>query len=76
MSSIVNSLLVIVLLLNFLALGTSRIRAIINGASAQGVLLGLTPVMMHPDWHVQTVAISLATIGLKGIAIPQMLLKA
>lgn len=76
MTSILNSLLVLVLLLNFLALGTSRIRALINAAAAQGVLLGVMPVLLNPGWHVQTVAICMATIGLKGVVIPQMLFKA
>ena len=69
-------MLVLVLLLNFLALGTSRIRALINAAAAQGVLLGIIPVLMHPGLHIQIVAICAATIGLKGIIIPQMLFKA
>ena len=76
MASFLNALLVIVLLLNFLALGTSRIRALINAAAAQGVLLGIMPLFIHPEFRVTTLAIALATIALKGIAIPQMLFKA
>ena len=76
MTSFLNALLVIVLLLNFLALGTSRIRALINAAAAQGILLGLMPFFIHPEFRFQTLAIAIATITLKGIAIPQMLFKA
>ena len=76
MASMLNALLVIVLLLNFLALGTGRIRALINTAAAQGVLLGMMPVLVHAEFRWTTVAIALATIGLKGVVIPQMLFKA
>jgi hydrogenase-4 component E len=76
LTSFLNALLVIVLLLNFLALGTSRIRALINAAAAQGILLGIMPFFIHPEFHFQTLAIAIATIALKGIAIPQMLFKA
>jgi len=76
LTSLLNALLVIVLLLNFLALGTSRIRALINAAAAQGILLGLMPLFIHPEFRLQTLAIAIATIALKGIAIPQMLFKA
>ena len=73
---ILNALLVVVLLLNFLALGTSRIRTLINTAAAQGVLLGLMPLVVHDEFRISAVAVALATIILKGIVIPQMLLKA
>jgi hydrogenase-4 component E len=70
-----NAVLVMVLLLNFLALGTSRIRTLINTTAAQGVLLGLMPVL-HGELALATAFIALATVALKGIVIPQMLLKA
>jgi hydrogenase-4 component E len=77
LASFLNALLVIVLLLNFLALGTSRIRTLINAAAAQGVLLGIMPLFVHAEgFRYQTLAIAGATIALKGVVIPQMLLKA
>ena len=79
MASFLNALLVIVLLLNFWALGTSRIRALINAAAAQGVLLGCMPVFMHlvaGEFRWQTLLLALATITVKGVVIPQMLFKA
>jgi hydrogenase-4 component E len=80
-ASFVNALLVIVLLLNFLALGTSRIRALINAAAAQGILLGCLPVFVHltgrwEDFRWQTVLLAAATVAVKGVVIPQMLFKA
>jgi hydrogenase-4 component E len=78
-ASFLNALLVIVLLLNFWALGTSRIRALINAAAAQGVLLGCMPVFVHlvgGEFRWQSLLLALATITVKGVVIPQMLFKA
>ena len=44
-----DPLLIVVLALNFVALGVSRIRAVINAVALQGILLGLFPLFMHPD---------------------------
>jgi hydrogenase-4 component E len=74
-----NAILVIVLLLNFLALGTSRIRTLINAAAAQGVMLGCMPVFMHlvkNELGWQMLLLALATVTVKGVVIPQMLFKA
>lgn len=76
MASLLNALLVIVLLLNFLALGTSRIRTLINTAAAQGILLGIMPVLVHAEFSLVTLGMAIATITIKGIVIPQMLFKA
>lgn len=75
MNGSVNALLVIVLLLNMFLLGTSRIRALIQGAALQGILLACIPLLMHPLGPLP-VLVALATLGLKGSLIPGMLLKA
>jgi hydrogenase-4 component E len=74
--SAANLLLVGVLLLNLFFLGTSRIRALIQAAALQGVVLGLMPLLIHErvDWH--TGSIAAATIVLKGSVIPGMLRRA
>ena len=41
--SLFSSLIVLVMLLNFYCLATSRIRALVQGVSFQGVLLGINP---------------------------------
>ncbi len=41
----------LVLLLNFFVLGTSRLRAVINASAAQGVVLGVLALCVHP--HVE-----------------------
>src|SRR6267378_3045179 len=44
MQIVADPLLVVLLLVNFFMLGTSRLRALINGSAAQGVLLALVVV--------------------------------
>lgn len=75
-SSLFQSLLVIVMLLNFYCLGTSRIRALVQAVSLQGVLLGLMPLLAHDHLETAPVLTSLVTTVLKGVAIPMMLLRA
>ena len=74
--SAVNLLLVGVLLLNLFMLGTSRIRALIQAAALQGVVLGVMPLLLggHRTWNVGLIAI--ATVVLKGSVIPRMLRRA
>jgi hydrogenase-4 component E len=76
MSWSINALLVVVLLLNIFLLGTSRIRALIQGAALQGILLGCIPVLLHPHATLLSVLVAMATLVLKGSVIPQMLFKA
>ena len=74
--SAINLLLVGILLLNLFMLGTSRIRALIQAAALQGVVLGGMPLLVgsHGGWRLALVAI--ATVILKGAVIPQMLRRA
>lgn len=74
--SLFQALLVIVMLLNFYCLGTSRIRALVQAVSLQGVLLGLMPLLVHEHLEAAPVVTSIVTVLLKGVAIPMMLLRA
>jgi hydrogenase-4 component E len=76
MVSVLNMLLVVVLLLNLFVLGASRIRALIQAAALQGVLLGLMLVLVHEHLTVRVIIIGVATILIKGSVIPQILFKA
>ncbi|MDT8389784.1 MAG: hydrogenase [Lentisphaeria bacterium] len=76
MNSTINSLLVIVLMLNLFVLGTSRLRTIIRVVAAQGALLGLAPLLMHEHLSLPSAGLSLAAIALKAIVIPAMLFRA
>lgn len=74
--SAINLLLVGILLLNLFMLGTSRIRALIQAAAVQGVVLGVMPLLVggHASWNAGLIAI--ATVLLKGRVIPRMLRRA
>jgi hydrogenase-4 component E len=76
MGSLFDALLIGVILLNLFALGTSRIRALIHAAAAQGVVLGILSQMVHEHVAVRTLLVAGATILLKGMLLPKMLLKA
>ncbi len=72
MISLADQLLVLVLLINFISLGTSRLIFSIRAVAAQGVILGILPGLIHPfSWHL--VGITVVIIGVKGFVIPQML---
>jgi hydrogenase-4 component E len=72
----IDSLLVMVLLLNFFALGTSRLRAVINATAAQGVVLGIIAVLAHHELTFQTIVIAGGAALIKGLVIPWLLLRA
>ena len=76
MALIVDPLLIIVLLLNFFVLGASRMKSIINGSAAQGVVLGAIALLAHDEFGFQALLIALVTITLKCIGIPWMLVRA
>ncbi len=75
MSSAVDPVLVLVLLLNFLSLGTSRLHAVINAVALQGVLLSALALLVHGASTLASL-LALLTVLLKGIAIPMMLRRA
>jgi hydrogenase-4 component E len=63
--------------LNLLALGSSRLPALIRAMSLQGVVLGMTPLLMEYerlDWRL--VLVALATMAGKGLLIPSLLRRA
>lgn len=76
MSEAIAPLLVVILLFNFAALGTSRVRAVISAGAAQGLLLGLLTLAVHREVGVRTVIVAGGVALLKGFAIPYLLLRA
>lgn len=72
----VDSVLMLVLLLNFFVLGTSRLRAVINATALQGALLGALALLVHRDLGVEPVVIAVGAALIKGFAIPWLLLRA
>ena len=72
MITLADQLLVLVLLINFISLGTSRLIFSIRSVAVQGVILGILPGLIHPfSWHL--VAITIVIIAVKGFVIPQLL---
>jgi len=71
-----DPLLIVVLALNFVALGMSRIRGVINAAALQGILLGIFPLFIHPEIALRGILLIVVTIGLKGFVIPRFLVHA
>ncbi|MGA2581781.1 MAG: hydrogenase [Tepidisphaeraceae bacterium] len=76
MNSLINTILVFVLLINLYLLATSRIRALIQGAALQGILLSFMPLLVQKQIGLMAPVIALATLALKGSVIPGMLFKA
>src|SRR5258708_27008249 len=77
MTQVLDPLLIMALALNFVALGVSRIRAVINAVALQGLLLGFIPLFLHADKiAVRGIVLVGVTIALKGIVIPAFLVHA
>jgi len=77
MSQFIDPLLIVALTLNFVALGVSRIRGIIQAVALQGMLLGVLPLFMpHSEIGVRVIVLVVVTIGLKGFVIPAFLVHA
>jgi len=76
MISLLSSLVAALLLINLVALGTSRIATVVRAIAAQGVLLGLLAVAAHGGLNGRVLALALASIVLKGWLIPLILFRA
>jgi hydrogenase-4 component E len=72
MFTLADQLLVLVLLINFISLGSSRLIFSIRAVAAQGVILGILPGLIHPfSWHL--VGITVVILAVKGFVIPMLL---
>jgi hydrogenase-4 component E len=76
MSDSINLLIGLVMGLNLLALGSSRLPTLITAISAQGMALGAMPLVMEAqvDWRIALIAV--ATVAGKGLLIPALLRRA
>jgi hydrogenase-4 component E len=69
-----DTLLEVVLIVNFFILGAGRLRTAIYLVAFQGVLLGISPLWVEPGSGMRRVALLvLATLAVKGFVIPRML---
>src|SRR5258708_4776640 len=77
MVQFLDPLLIVALALNFVALGVSRIRGVINAVALQGMLLGFLPLFMpHHEIDLRSILMLVVTVGLKGLIIPGFLVRA
>lgn len=75
MTSLMDSVLVVVLMLNLVALGSSRMSGVIRIVAIQGALLSIVPLIAHPQLGWASISMSAAAIVLKSGAIPWMLMR-
>jgi hydrogenase-4 component E len=76
MTSSLDPLLVLVLLLNLFLLGTSRLRAVIGGSALQGVVLGVLAFVAPGHAAVEPFLVGAGAVVVKGFVIPRLLYKA
>lgn len=76
MGSLLSSLVVALLLLNLVALGSSRIATAVRTVALQGVLLGLMALAAHERLTVPSLALAGASIAIKGWLVPAILFRA
>ncbi|MBN2212312.1 MAG: hypothetical protein JW709_13020 [Sedimentisphaerales bacterium] len=68
--------MILLVLVNLMLLGLSRLRTCIRVVAIQGVMLGVLPLILNgwrPEPHL--ISFSLVIIGLKGIVFPAILIK-
>ncbi len=75
MTDLINALLVVILVLNLFALGTSRIQSVIRIVAVQGALLGLVTLLMHERWTVPVALSAVAAVLIKAIVIPAVMVR-
>jgi hydrogenase-4 component E len=76
MAQLLDPLLIIAVTLNFVALGVSRIRGVIDAVALQGIVLGGLPILIHRDIGFRGILLIFVTIALKGLVIPRFLVRA
>lgn len=76
MPQLIDTLLIVALTLNFVALGVSRIRGVINAVALQGIVLGTLPFFVHPEVDARNLGLIGVTLLLKGFVIPRFLIYA
>ena len=76
MIPLLDALLVTIVLLDFFVLGSSRIRAVIRATAAQGVVLGVLPLVVHTPLTVHVVVVGVGTLLVKGLTMPYLLTRA
>ncbi|MBI2401322.1 MAG: hydrogenase, partial [Gemmatimonadetes bacterium] len=73
MIQISSLLLLLVVLTDFVVLGTSRMSTCIRAIGLQGLLLAGLPVFLHSEWSVHLIGLALGTAAVKAVALPWFL---
>jgi hydrogenase-4 component E len=76
MAQLLDSLLIGALVINFVALGVSRLRALILAVALQGVLFGSVSLLVHQEVSLRSVLLATAAVAVKGFVIPALLFRA
>lgn len=76
MTNLLNAVLVILLMMNLFTLGTSRIHTVIRIVAAQGVLLGVIPLLLHKHMTLPVAMAAIAAVVLKAVIIPAIMIRA
>lgn len=77
MSVWIDTILIFLVLSNFLLLGSSRLSACIRFVAVQGILLGVLTLVAHEDGlTLRTLLLALVSAGLKGAVFPWLLTRA
>ncbi len=76
MTDILNAVLVLVLVMNLFALGTSRLAAVIKLVGFQGALLGIVPLLAHEHLGPASYLAAATAVVLKGFVIPAIMMRA
>ena len=73
MGSVVEVLLLLVVLTDFVVLGATRLSTCIRATATQGVLLAALPLALHPGWSVHLAGLAAGTLVVKSVLLPRFL---
>lgn len=76
MSLSIEMILIVVILTNILMLGSSLLKNCINLAAIQGVLLGISTIVLQNTFSYRLLIIALGSIAIKGFVFPILLKRA
>jgi hydrogenase-4 component E len=76
MNDALDGLLVLIVLLDFVALGSSRVVAVIRACGLQGIVLAAVPMLAYPELGGHVLLIAAGTLLVKGFVVPWLLMRA
>jgi hydrogenase-4 component E len=76
MTDVSGLLLLLVVLTDFWALGTTRMSSVIRAAALQGAILAALPIALHPSLSLHTVGLAAGTFAVKALLLPTFLHRA